>query len=137
VGFVGSHRLIVDRRSFVQDLPTAAELVEAVREFLEKDIFPALEGRTQFHTRVAMNVLAIVQRELEQSQRADAEERARLVALLSRGADSGASLSDLNAELAARIRDGSLDAPREELVDHLRETLRDKLAIANPKYVSD
>jgi hypothetical protein len=137
VGFVGSHRLIVDRRSFVQDLPTAAELVEAVREFLEKDIFPALEGRPQFHMRVAMNVLAIVQRELEQSQRADAEERARLVALLSRGADSGASLSDLNAELAARIRDGSLDAPREELVDHLRETLRDKLAIANPKYVSD
>ena len=121
----------------MQDLPSAAELVEAVREFLEKDVFPALEGRTQYHTRVAMNVLAIVQRELEQSQRADAEERARLVALLSRGRDSGASLSDLNAELAARIRDGSLDVPSEELVDHLRETLRDKLAIANPKYVSD
>jgi hypothetical protein len=137
VGFVGSHRLIIDWRSFVQDPPTAAELVEAVREFLEKDVFPALEGRAQFHTRVAMNVLAIVQRELEQSQRADAEEHARLIGMLSRDADSEASLLDLNAALAARIRDGSLDASREELVDHLRETLRYKLAIANPKYMSD
>jgi hypothetical protein len=121
----------------VQDLPTAAELVEAVREFLERDIFPALEGRKQFHTRVAMNVLGIVQRELELSNRSDAREWKRLVALLGRDGDSDASLADLNGELAARIRDGSLDAPRQELLDHLRETLRDKLAIANPKYLSD
>ena len=32
--------------------PTAAELVEAVREFLENDVFPEAEGRVQFHTRV-------------------------------------------------------------------------------------
>jgi hypothetical protein len=121
----------------VQDLPTAAELVEAVREFLERDVFPVLEGRRQFHTRVAMNVLGIVQRELEQSNRADTGERERLVALLGRDPDSNASLADLNQELAAGIRDGSLAAPREELLDHLRETLRDKLAIANPKYLPD
>ena len=121
----------------MQDLPTAAELVEAVREFLEKDVFPVLEGRTQFHTRVAMNVLGIVQRELEESNRVDASERARLVALLRRSDASDASLLELNGELAAGIRDGSLDAPREQILDHLRETLRDKLAIANPKYLSD
>jgi hypothetical protein len=121
----------------VQDLPTAAELVEAVREFLERDIFPTLEGRKQFHTRVSMNVLGIVQRELEQSSRADGKERERLVALLGRDGDSDASLTDLNRELAARIRDGSLAAPREEILGHLRETLRDKLAIANPKYLPD
>jgi len=121
----------------MQDLPTAAELVEAVREFLERDIFPTLEGRAQFHTRVAMNVLGIVQRELEESSRVDAKERARLEALLRRSGDSDTSLLDLNKELAAGIRDGSLAAPREELLDHLRQTLRDKLAIANPKYLSD
>ena len=79
----------------------------------------------------------VVQRELEQSNRADTKERARLVALLGRDGDSDASLTDLNEELAARIRDGSLAAPREELLDHLRETLRDKLAIANPKVLSE
>ena len=63
-------------------------------------------------------------------------ERTRLVALLSHAADSESSLPDLNTELAARIRDGSLSDKRDELVDHLRSTVRDKLAIANPKYVS-
>ena len=84
-----------------------------------------------------MNVLGIVQRELERSHRFDVRERERLLALLGRDADSDAPLADLKAELATRIRDGSLDVPRDELLDHLRETLRDKLAIANPEYLSD
>ena len=40
------------------DRPTAAELVESVREWLERDVLAATNGRLQFHTRVAMNVLA-------------------------------------------------------------------------------
>ncbi len=39
-----------------QDRPSTAELVAAVREFLERDVMPATEGRVQFHTRVAVNV---------------------------------------------------------------------------------
>ena len=42
------------------DLPDAAGLVEAVREFLERDVMTATEGRVQFHTRVAVNVLGMV-----------------------------------------------------------------------------
>src|SRR5262245_14783864 len=48
----------------MQDRPNAAELLEAVRGFLEKDVLPALEGTAKFHARVAANVLAIVGREL-------------------------------------------------------------------------
>jgi hypothetical protein len=118
----------------MQDLPTAAELVEAVREFLESEIFPAVEGRKRFHTRVAMNVLAIVQRELEEAPAADARERARLAGLMP---GVTGSLGELNAELATRIREGSLDTGREDLVEHLRATVRDKLAIANPRYIAD
>ena len=47
------------------DHPTSAELVEAVREFLERDVMTATEGRVQFHTRVAINVLNMVERELK------------------------------------------------------------------------
>src|SRR4051794_5730259 len=47
------------------DVPTASELIEAVREFLETDVMAATEGRVQFLTRVAINVLATVERELE------------------------------------------------------------------------
>ena len=60
-----------------QDRPTAAELVAAVREFLERDVMEATEGRVQFHTRVAVNALGMVERELEQSAAMAAEEGAR------------------------------------------------------------
>lgn len=118
----------------MQDLPTVAELVEAVREFLDAEIFPAVEGRKHFHTRVAVNVLAIVQRELEHGPAADARERARLGTLMP---DADGSLAELNLELAARIREDTLGVGRRELLEHLRATVRDKLAIANPKYARD
>ncbi len=118
----------------MQDLPSAAELVEAVREFLDRDVFPILEGRPKFHTRVAMNVLAIVERELVLGESADAAEASRLREILSLDDDSQTSLLDSNKLLAAKIRDGSLAASREEVVVHLRETVADKLSIANPKY---
>jgi len=118
----------------MQDLPSAPELLEAVREFLEADIFPVVEGRAKFHTRVAMNVLGIVERELLLSGEADTRERAGLEDLLSLSPDSQAPLLELNKQLASRIRDGSVSGSREELFAHLRSTLKDKLAISNPKY---
>lgn len=118
----------------MQDVPSAAELLEAVREFLEGDIFPVVEGRAKFHTRVAMNVLKIVERELELSVESDARERKSIETLLARPVASEESLLDLNKELASQIRDGSMPGTRAELFAHLRSTLKDKLAIANPKY---
>ena len=44
--------------------PTAAELVEAVREYLEADVMERSEGGARFEARVARNALAIVEREL-------------------------------------------------------------------------
>jgi len=109
------------------DLPTAAQLVEAVREFLERDVFPATEGRVQFHTRVAVNALNQVQRELDlgptQAQ-AHAERLARL------GVAS-------ETELAAAIRTGELDDRYAEVKQAVWETVRDKLLVANPKYLED
>jgi hypothetical protein len=48
----------------MQDRPTREELIDAVRDFLETDVVPALEGTLKFHARVAANVLGIVGREL-------------------------------------------------------------------------
>jgi len=119
----------------MQDVPSAAELIEAVREFLENDVHATAEGRTKFHARVAMNVLGIVQRELELGPAADAAERERLLDLLA-GTGPESTLGELNAELARRIRSGSFTGTREALIAHLRETIRDKLAIANPRYLT-
>ena len=49
------------------DDPSAAALTEAVREFLERDVLPATDGRVRFHTRVAINVLGMIERELLRS----------------------------------------------------------------------
>ncbi len=111
--------------------PTAAELIEAVREFVAGPVTAALSDQAAFHARVATNVLAMVERELDLGPASDAAELARLEALLG----CAGSLAELNAELARQIRDGALDRRRAEVLDHLRRTSRDKLSIANPRYL--
>ena len=86
------------------DPPTTAELVTAVREFLEEHALPNLEGRNAFHARVAANALAIVARQLELGPEAEAAEQQRLQALLG----TQGSLDELNRELCRRIRNGDL-----------------------------
>ncbi len=108
------------------DAPTAAELVEAVREFLEGDVMAATEGRVRFHARVAARVLATVQRELEAG---DAPARAHAARLATLG------VAD-EAGLAAAIRSGALDDRWDEVVAVVRATVVDKLAVANPGYVA-
>ena len=114
-----------------QDRPTAQELIEAVREFIERDVMGALDGQQAFHARVAANVLAMVERELAMGPASDAAELVRLEALLGRAG----TLAELNAELAKQIRDGVLDRRLAEVLEHLRRTSRDKLAITNPRYM--
>ena len=108
------------------DMPSAQELVEAVREWLERDVLTSTTGRVQFHTRVAINVLAMVERELHLGQVQAGAHEARLAQL---------GCVD-EAELAARIRDGALDHRLPEVRDLVWATVRDKLDVANPKYLS-
>jgi len=116
-----------------QDRPTAEELVTAVREFLERDVMAATEGRVQFHTRVAVNVLNTVARELELGDGFAAAERARATALLGHDGD----VDDLERELAAAIRAGTFAGDDAAVRAHVRETVREKLLIANPGYLPD
>jgi hypothetical protein len=114
-----------------QDRPDTAELVAAVREFLERDVMPATDGRVQFHTRVAVNVLNVVERELEIGPELESAERARAAALLGHDGDAAA----LERELAAAIRSGALDDRIDEVRSHVRATVHEKLLIANPSYL--
>jgi hypothetical protein len=116
----------------VHDRPTARQLVGAVRDFLEREVGPALEGRAAFHARVAANALAIVERELELGPAQEAAEAERLRALL--GTDG--SLEAQNRELCRRIREGELGPATPGLLEHLRETTLAKLAVDQPRYAS-
>ncbi len=119
--------------SDMQDRPTAAELLEAIREFLAEDVMPAVDGRVQFHTRVAINALGMLEREARLGPELDAAERARLGALLGRDGD----VASLTTELARRIRDGSLDDRGRDVIAAVRESVRAKLLVSNPEYLGD
>ena len=109
----------------LHDRPTARELVTAVREFLEGDVMDATEGRVQFHTRVSINALRMVERELELGASQAADHAAALAAL---------GMAD-EAELAAAIREGRLDDRAGEVLNAVRQTVRAKLEVANPRYL--
>jgi len=121
----------------MHDRPTAAELVEAVTEFLERDLQPSIDGRLAFHTRVAVNALRIVRREMELGPELEARRQSGLHELLGDAAIAGATTRELEVELARRVRDGSLDSHRPELVAYLRATLRLQLDIVHPGYARD
>ena len=109
------------------DAPTAAQLVEAVREFLEGDVMAATEGRVRFHARVAGRDR---RRPPTRAGRWPAPARAHAARLAALGAAD-------DAELAAAIRSGALDDRWDEVAAAVRATVADKLAVANPGYGED
>jgi hypothetical protein len=106
------------------DIPTAAGLLDAVRKFLESDVLHVTEGRVRFHVRVAANVVGMVAREIVLGPD-QAAAHARRLAALGMGSD---------AELAAAIRSGAVDWRAEDVRAAVRDTVADKLAVANPGY---
>src|SRR5262245_7059457 len=103
----------------MNDRPTAAELVDAVRRFLEAEPLPTLgDPRLRFQTLVAANVLAIVGRELPAEEDSLRQEWALLRDVLEqeermpdRLAGLRQGVRSLNEELSQRIRAGEFDEP--------------------------
>jgi len=113
---------------------------------MRSDVLSSTEGRVRYHALVASNLLAIVQRELDLEPAhltAEAKGLASLLAELSPAPESaGEKLSEFvrrgNERLCEDIRKGAFAAPqpRARLIRHLRATLQDKLATANPQFLA-
>jgi hypothetical protein len=117
----------------MQDRPTASELLSAIADFLREEALPALdraEPRLGFQMRVAVNSLAILEREARLGPSANLREHERLAKLL----DRDGTLEELNRELARQLRTGQRDERDTALMAHLEATVADKIAIANPKW---
>ena len=112
--------------------PTAAELAEAVREHLDREVAdessagdPSGSVGARFETRVLRNAVAVVEREL----RFGAD-------LVAAHADRLAELGfDDDASLAAAIRSGALDGDWSAVAPALAAWARDQLLVANPSYL--
>jgi hypothetical protein len=129
----------------MQDRPTAVELLTAVREFLEQDVLPGLDGRKRFHGLVAANVLAVVARELAGEETSLVAEWQRLRQLTNldetvppaRLDGLRVAVRELTQRLCERIRAGDADggAFGDAVRAHVRMTVVEKLRVANPKYL--
>ncbi len=112
------------------DLPDTVELLTLVQKFLRLPINPTHAAEHAYHSRVASNVLKIVERDITEAPAMAAAARQRLAAIL----EHDGELAELNAELARRLRQGEIDIERPDVKAHLRQTAHDKVALVNPKY---
>ncbi len=110
------------------ELPTSVELVSSVRTHLKTSVLESLDGADKFLLRVAMNSLAIAERELQFGPVLEAEELSRLTTLLGEG-----ELATLRWKLVHDLRSGVFPAEA-ALHEHLRSTVAGRLAVDQPTY---
>ncbi len=115
-----------------QSFPDAPTLLSAAVKYLEEELSPTLSGYHRFYTRVTINVLNIIRRELELRESQSAAEGERLAAILGHAGEAK-TLSD---ELSESIRCGAVDLNEAKLRAHLRRSLADALAINNPRWTA-
>jgi hypothetical protein len=105
-------------------VPPATTLLQAAARYLEDELLPTLEGYHRFQTRVTLNVLRIVEREL----RLEGERG---------GNGNGNGDRDPHGgrlALAEAIRCGELPIDTPGLAAQLRAGLAAALAVNNPKW---
>ena len=114
-----------DTAATPHDRPPGPGLLRAVRAFLTAEA-GGTDPRLRFHARVAANALRIAEREAMLAAGHARSHRIRLAAL---------GCGD-DAELCAKIRDGSLDHRFDEVIEAVRAAAVDKLTVANPGHLA-
>jgi hypothetical protein len=124
-----------------QDRPDAAELLEAVAEYLFGELRSEVPREQRFKVLVAANICAVVAREIRAGDGPTREDLALFRDLLGEQGELPSDPATLAAEtrqateqLSRRLRAGELDERLGELAPRLAEHVRRKLEIARPDY---
>ncbi|MCZ8345950.1 MAG: DUF6285 domain-containing protein [Leptospiraceae bacterium] len=146
----------------MQDKPTSTELLEAIQDFLMKEIMPTVKDKDllSFKTLISWNMLGVIIREIKQEEPLLSKEFSSIIPLLGEKEKNLLSqnpklsnfnlnspdLSELsliekkeillkaNELLAKTIREEKNLPSNKEVYHHIMETLKDKLSISNPRY---
>jgi len=121
----------------MQYRPTAAELLADIAELLDDEVLAKVSGPVQHKVRVAANVARILEQEVTLAPANAARERAVELQLLNLPSDDPTPLPELRAQLASKLRAGSLPGHSDgEVWDALVAITRDDLAISKPGHDS-
>lgn len=124
----------------MNDRPDARELLEIARDACSAELLPAVPEALRYTVLMIANAMAIAQRELAAGDAPLRDEYRRLSDLLSettaalRGEALRTAVETYNRRLAIDIRAGRFDGDeRAVMLEHLRRTTAEKLAVSNPK----
>ena len=120
----------------MRDRPLAGELLAVARRLLREELVPLLPPERRLDGLMVANAMAIAARQIATGDAPRDEERASLQALLGSPAED---IEELNRDLAARIRAGSLGlggADADHVHLHLLRIAADRTAESNPKALA-
>ena len=129
----------------MQERPNKLVLLTAISRFLVEEARPALsDPRLAFRALIAAHLASVVASELASDEDSVTRELARLRVLFAEVPPPHAGetldqrrtlVNELNARLATQLREGEAAPERlSETSAMLRESLREKLAIENPRF---
>ena len=131
----------------MQDRPSAPDLMDAIADFLMKDVMPLVKEQdaVAYKTLVSWNMLGVMARELREGEGHVNEELKRLHDLI---ADTGGNsprtqldkqrqVRELNVRLAEKIKTEKIADPASPAWKHVKQTLIENLAVSNPRFNTD
>ncbi|PJZ55588.1 DUF6285 domain-containing protein [Leptospira barantonii] len=130
----------------MQDKPTSTDLLEAIQDFLMKEVLPQFKDKDllSYKTLVSWNMLGVVSREIRSGEELLDQELARLVRLLKKNSSLPITLNEKknlahswNVELRDKIRKEKLSIEDAEYWNHVKETVREKVEVTNPRFSTE
>lgn len=122
--------------------PEASGLLAIARETFIAQLLPALPENVRYTALMVANAMAIARRDIETGEASARAELRRLRVLFSEASSEPdadqlrGTVADYNRRLVQAIRAGRYDSDNAALLEHLRRTIEEKLAISNPKALS-
>ncbi|MBM9499156.1 hypothetical protein JWG44_02660 [Leptospira sp. 201903071] len=130
----------------MQDKPSSTDLLEAIQDFLMKEVLPQFKEKDllSYKTLVSWNMLGVVSREIRSGEELLDKEIARLSKLLKKEGSFPSTLDEKkvlantwNLELRDKIRKENLSIENSEYWNHVKETVREKVEVTNPRFTTE
>ncbi|RHX87057.1 DUF6285 domain-containing protein [Leptospira stimsonii] len=130
----------------MQDKPSSTDLLEAIQDFLMKEVLPQFKDKDllSYKTLVSWNMLGVISREIRSGEESLDKELLRLSKLLKKATSFPSTLNEKknlantwNLELRDRIRKEKLSIEDSEYWNHVKETVREKVEVTNPRFTTE